>query len=108
MLQKTINLRISGERPTRAGLVPRTEVSVSSATGNGSMGQNQGWSQRAVSRWSDRDEFLRFRSVAGREANSSSDCEYRGAERLRRSDEDRHAERSLHVFTGIGEQESNT
>lgn len=107
MLRETINLRISGERPTRAGLIPRTEISVSSATGNGSMGRNQGWSQRAVSRWSDRDEFLRFRLVAGREANSSSDCGYRGAERLRRSDEGRHAGRSLHVFTEIGEQESN-
>ena len=59
MLQNKVILRVRGERPTRAGLYSRAEVSVSPAIGNGSMGQNQGGSQRAVSRWSDRGEFLR-------------------------------------------------
>lgn len=59
MLQETVELRIRGETPTRAGLYTRAEVSVRPAIGNGSMGQNQGGSQRAVTRWSDRGEFLR-------------------------------------------------
>lgn len=58
MLQNVIHLPVRGERPTRAGLFPRAEVSVCSATGNGSMGRNQGCFKRAVTMWSGRDSSL--------------------------------------------------
>jgi len=47
MLQKVIRLCVSGERPTRAGLYSRAEVSASSAAGNGPWGENQVWSKRS-------------------------------------------------------------
>lgn len=58
MLQNVIHLPVRGERPTRAGLFPRAEVSVCSATGNGSRGRNQGCFKRAVTMWSGRDSSL--------------------------------------------------
>jgi hypothetical protein len=54
MLQDVINLCISGERPTRAGLHTRAEASIGSAAGNRPWGGTRAVSVRSscgVVRW---------------------------------------------------------
>lgn len=59
-----ILLHIRGEKPTRAGPIPRTEATGSSAAGDWPWGRTRAGPRGAVTKWSARSEPLRFRLVA--------------------------------------------
>lgn len=63
-LSQMFILRISGERPTRAGPNPCAEASISSAAGDWPWGGTRADPRGPVTKWSDRGEFARYRLVA--------------------------------------------
>ena len=55
---------VRGAKPTRAGSAPRAEITGSSAAGDWPWGRTRIALRGAITKWSARDELLRFRMVA--------------------------------------------